>query len=73
LSQSGVYTFEVGREANKQSISKAVKALYKVIPVKIAVLNSPAKNVFVKGRRGKVSGFRKAMVTLKKGDKIDFV
>jgi large subunit ribosomal protein L23 len=73
LSQSGRYTFEVARNANKQSISNAVNALYKVRPIKVTVLNTPIKNVFVKGRRGTVSGIRKAIVTLKKGDKIDFV
>jgi large subunit ribosomal protein L23 len=73
LSQSGVYTFEVAKGANKQSIAKAVKALYKVTPVKIAVLNFPARLVFRRGKKGSVSGFRKAIVTVKKGDKIDFV
>jgi large subunit ribosomal protein L23 len=73
LSQIGVYTFEVGRGANKQSIAKAVKALYKVTPVKVAVLNAPAKKVFLRGKKGTVAGFRKALVTLKAGDKIDFV
>ncbi len=73
LSQTGVYTFEVVRGADKQSIGKAVKALYKVTPVKVAVLNSPAKKVFLRGRKGTVSGFRKALVTLKQGEKIDFV
>jgi len=73
LSQSGVYTFEVTKGASKPDIAKAVKTMYKVTPVKINVVNQTAKNVFVKGRRGTVSGFRKAMVTVKKGDKIDFV
>jgi large subunit ribosomal protein L23 len=73
LSQSGMYTFEVMRDANKQSIAKAVKALYKVTPIKVAVLNSPAKKVFLRGKSGHVPGFRKAVVTLKEGDKIDFV
>jgi large subunit ribosomal protein L23 len=73
LSQSGRYTFEVAKNANKQAISNAVNALYKVRPIKVTVLNTPIKNVFVKGRRGTVSGIRKAIVTLKKGDKIDFV
>jgi large subunit ribosomal protein L23 len=73
LSQMGVYTFEVARNANKDAVAKAVQVLYKVVPVKIAIINVPAKNVFVKGRRGTVSGIKKAMVTLKKGDKIDFV
>ena len=73
LSQGGVYTFEVKASANKPTVAKAIKALYKVTPVKITMINQPAKNVFVKGRRGVVSGFRKALVTVKKGDKIDFV
>lgn len=72
-SQSGVYTFIVTKGANKPSIAQAVKALYKVSPVKVTVVNLPSKNVFVRGKKGVVSGMRKAVVTLKKGDKIDFV
>ena len=72
-SQSGVYTFVVARDANKPTIAAAVKALYKVTPVKIGVINVPSKSVFVRGKPGVVPGIRKAVVTLKKGDKIDFV
>jgi len=73
LSQGGVYTFEVAREANKAEVKKAVKALYRVTPVSVAIINAPVKNVFVKGRKGTVAGFKKAVVTVKKGEKIDFV
>lgn len=73
MSQNGVYTFQVNKNANKDTISKAVKSLYKVTPVKVGIVNVPAKQVFVRGKRGSVSGFKKAIVTLKKGDKIDFV
>ncbi len=73
LSQGGVYTFEVTKTANKMTIAKAVAALYKVTPVKVTVINTPMRNVFIKGRRGTVAGVRKALVTVKKGDKIDFV
>jgi large subunit ribosomal protein L23 len=73
LSQGGVYTFEVTRNSNKAMVAKAVKALYKVTPVKIAIINTPMKNVFVKGRKGTVSGMKKAIITVKKGEKIDFV
>lgn len=73
LSQSGVYTFQVSRNANKDAVGQAVKTLYKVTPVKIAMINLPARSVFVKGRWGSVSGVRKALVTVKKGEKIDFV
>ena len=73
LSQSGIYTFEVSQDSTKASISRAVIALYKVTPVKVAIVNLPSRNTFVKGRRGSVAGVRKALVTVKKGDKIDFV
>ncbi|MFA6294836.1 MAG: 50S ribosomal protein L23 [Candidatus Paceibacterota bacterium] len=73
LSQSGVYTFKVTKDANKMMVSKAIIALYKVNPVKIAMINTPERKVFVKGRKGTVSGIRKAIVTVKKGEKIDFV
>ncbi len=73
LSQMNVYTFEVATHSNKDSISKAVQALYKVSPTKIAIINLPSKRVIVRGKRGTVSGIKKALVTLKKGDKIDFV
>ena len=71
--QNNVYTFQVAKDANKPTIARAVFSLYKVKPIKIAVINLPAKSVFVKGRWGTASGTRKAMVTLKKGDVINFV
>ncbi|MBU6231268.1 MAG: 50S ribosomal protein L23 [Patescibacteria group bacterium] len=73
LSQSNVYTFEVNKDANKASVAKAIKAIYKVTPVKVAMINTPMKNVFVKGKKGTVAGMRKALVTVKAGEKIDFV
>ncbi len=73
LSQSNIYTFEVTKDSNKASIAKAIKALYKVVPVKVAIINTPIRNVFVKGRKGTVAGIKKAVVTIRKGEKIDFV
>ncbi|MBU6426732.1 50S ribosomal protein L23 [Patescibacteria group bacterium] len=73
LSQNGAYTFQVTESANKQTITKAIVDLYKIRPVKVAVMNIPAKSVFVRGKIGRVPGMKKAVVTLKKGDKIDFV
>ncbi len=73
LSQGGVYTFEVTKNSNKVMVSKAIFALYKVHPVKVAIVNTPTRNVFVKGRKGTVAGIKKAIITVKKGEKIDFV
>jgi len=73
LSQGGVYTFVVSQDANKPAVMQAVKHLYKVTPVKVAIVNLPAKEFWARGKWGVVAGARKAVVTVKKGDKIDFV
>lgn len=72
-SQGGVYTFEVQKNSTKPAIAQAINSLYKVNPTKITIVNVPSKKVFIRGHKGVVSGFKKAIVTLKKGDKIDFV
>jgi len=73
LSQSGVYTFIISADANKPAIMKAVKHLYKVTATKVAIINLPAKEIWARGKWGTVPAVRKAIVTVKKGDKIDFV
>jgi large subunit ribosomal protein L23 len=69
----GVYTFEVTDKANKKNISKAIIELYKVTPVKVNITKLPSKKVFSRGKVGRKSGVKKAVVYLKKGDKIEFV
>lgn len=73
MSEKGKYTFEVKKDANKDAVAKAIKTLYKVTPINIGIINIPSKNVFVRGKKGTVSGIKKAIVTVKKGDKIEFV
>ncbi len=68
-----VYTFEVAKNATKQTVAKAIKALYKVTPEKVRVVNLPARNVVVRGKKGTQSAIKKALVYLKKGDKINLV
>ncbi len=71
--EQNVYTFDVSREANKTEIKKAIFTLYKVKPIKVNVLPVPRKNIMSKGRAGVKGGGRKALVFLKKGDKIEFI
>jgi large subunit ribosomal protein L23 len=68
-----VYTFEVSSGANKSEVRAAIKELFNVSAVKIHILNVRQKKIIVRGRRGTKPGMKKAMVYLKKGDKIDFV
>lgn len=71
--ERGAYTFNVAPNATKSEIIKTIKALYKVTPVKIAITKIQEKAVFVKGKHGVKAGGKKAVVYLKKGDKIEFV
>jgi large subunit ribosomal protein L23 len=68
-----VYTFEVTKNATKKTISEAMQLVYKVTPIKINIVNLPAKNVTARGKRGVKQAVKKALVFLKKGDKIAFI
>lgn len=72
-----VYSFEVNREANKIEIAKAVEKKFKVRVINVRTLISKGKNKTQFTRRGRFSGYRadikKAIVTLHKEDKIDFL
>jgi ribosomal protein L23 len=70
--KNNVYTFNVAVNANVQQIAQAIKAAYKVTPIKVSVVSIPAKALFVRGRKGKTVGAKKAYVYLKKGDVIEF-
>ena len=71
--EQNVYVFNVSKRANKTEIKKEIFSLYKVKPFKVNVLNVPRKNIMSKGKIGVKGGGRKALVYLKKGDKIEFV
>lgn len=73
-SELGQYTFEVAIGANKHQIASAVESAYKVTVRRVNVQNYPGKNK--RSRQGKpstTSDFKKAIVTLKTGDKIELV
>ena len=65
------YIFNVTKNANKDNLFQEVKMTYKVTPLKINILNRQPRNVLRRGKPGRVAGFKKAILTLKKGDKID--
>jgi large subunit ribosomal protein L23 len=72
--QLGQYTFEVFPDANKHAIALAVEQTFKVTVRRVNVQNSRGKNK--KSRQGQpsvTSDFKKAIVTLKTGDKIELV
>lgn len=65
------YAFKVSSQANKVQISQAIKAVYGFAPVSVNIINARGKRV-VSGRvKGKKSNWKKAIVTLKPGDKLE--
>ena len=70
--EHSVYTFNVSVRATKPEIVKAVKQLFKVTPEKVHVITIHPKKVVIRGKRGMKAGGKKALVYLKKGDKINF-
>lgn len=73
-SENGVYVFEVAPSATKIDVANAIIAAYKVTPMKVRMVNLPAKKVSLRTRRGVGTRARrhKAYVYLKEGDTITF-
>ncbi|MBI2631050.1 50S ribosomal protein L23 [Candidatus Nomurabacteria bacterium] len=72
--EQNVYTFDISQSANKTEMKKAIFALYKVKPLKVNVLRVPKKTIMKnRSKEGVRGGGRKALVYLKKGDKIEFI
>ena len=70
---ANAYTFEISPRANKTEVAAAIEKIYKVIPVKVNICKLPRKAVGVRRGKGFKKGVTKAIVYLKKGDKIEFV
>ncbi len=73
LAERGAYVFEVTALATKNEIKKEIEKLYKVKPIKVNVITVPRKKIMMRGKIGIRGGGKKAIVYLKKGDKIEIV
>lgn len=67
------YTFNISPLANKTQVNKAIKEIYRIDPVKIRIVNRASRKTISRGRKVHKAGSKKAIVYLKKGDKIEFV
>lgn len=65
------YLFEVDRRSNKIEIRRAVEDLYNVKVKTVNVMNVPGKRKRLRYKEGMTSGWKKAIVTLKEGSKIE--
>ncbi len=66
-----VFTFVVPPASNKTEIKKALGKNYQVKPVKVRIINLPSKRLIYRGRPAVKPGFKKVMVYLSPGEKID--
>jgi len=67
----GKYTFQVRRSATKNEVALAIEALYKVSVEKVNMMNYKPASKFFRGKKGSTKGYKKAIITLVKGDKIE--
>jgi len=71
LSEHNKIVFKVPSSANKVSLKKNIEKIFKVNVTKINIINKQNRTKLTRGRKVKVSGFKKAIITLKKGQSID--
>ena len=71
LSEYNKVVFKVRRDAKKQFIKKSIEKIFKVNVIKINTINLRGKNKIIRGKKSFKPGFKKAIVTLKKGQSID--
>ena len=71
LSEFNKVVFKVNKKANKKLIKKSIEKIYKVNVIKINTINMREKVKIVRNKKAYKSGYKKAIVTLKKGQSID--
>ena len=71
LSTFNKIVFKVDKGANKESIKRSVEKIFKVNVIKVNTVNQKGKTKFIRGKKANKSGYKKAIITLKKGQSID--
>ena len=71
LSELNKITFKVPDGANKKNLKKNIEKIFKVNVTKINIINKQNRTKLTRGKKVKVSGYKKAIITLKKGQSID--
>ena len=71
LSEQNKIVFKVPQNANKKNLKNSIEKIFKVNVIKVNIINKQNRIKITRGRKIKVSGFKKAIITLKKGQSID--
>ena len=71
LSEQNKIIFKVPTKANKRNLKKNIEKIFKVNVTKINIINKKTRTKLTRGKKVKVVGYKKAIITLKKGQSID--
>ncbi len=71
LSEFDKVVFKVHKGASKSSIKKSIEKIFKVNVIKVNTINFKTKTKLVRNKKSTKPGYKKAVVTLKKGQSID--
>ena len=71
LSENNIVVFKVRDDASKKTIKKNIEKIFKVNVIKVNTITKKSKSKIIRGKIGYKKGYKKALVTLKKGQSID--
>ena len=71
LSEQNKIVFKVPSKATKVNLKKNIEKIFKVNVTKINIINKQNRTKITRGKKIKVQGYKKAIITLKKGQSID--
>ena len=71
LSEYNKIIFKVPFNADKKNLKKNIEKIFKVNVTKINIVNKQNRKKITRGKKIKVPGYKKAIITLKKGQSID--
>ena len=71
LSEYNQIVFRVNKSASKNSIKKSIEKIFKVNVTKVNIINKQSRKKITRGKKVKIQGYKKAIITLKKGQSID--
>lgn len=72
IADDSKYCFKVAKTATKKEVASLVKKLYSVTVKKVNIINTPEKTKRFKGIESKAGSYKKAVITLEKGQTINF-
>ncbi len=71
ISDQNKIVFKVHPNANKKNLKTNIEKIFKVNVTKVNIINKKTRIKLTRGKKVKVKGFKKAIITLKKGQNID--